>query len=348
MDKMSQPALYTPQASALEERRVRRAIPSTTGPPHEARLLGIGAVTRITGIPETTLRAWERRYGFPQARRSMGGHRLYAQQDVLDLLWVRMRLDDGMRAGRVIQARLTTDRETAIAAALRHPLAASVPPDPARVALQQRLLEILLAYDSAGAGTILREVVARHSVERVVLDVVGPIFAAVGGAWSAVRLPIAAEHFTTNFLRHQLLAWMHASPPPFQVRPVVLACAPEELHEGSLLMLGILLSCARWPVRHLGQSLPLRELPILVDRLEPALIVFVAMREAGALALAGWPLWLAQRAETQLPIIGFGGRAFASDPALVEHVPGTLLGRTLDEGWRRIHRRLLHINVIER
>jgi DNA-binding transcriptional MerR regulator len=39
-------------------------------------LYNIGVVTRMTGISMATLRAWERRYEFPQAQRTSGGHRL--------------------------------------------------------------------------------------------------------------------------------------------------------------------------------------------------------------------------------------------------------------------------------
>lgn len=316
--------------------------------PAEAdRLFGIGAVTQITGIPEATLRAWERRFHFPQALRSPGGHRQYTQQDVLHLLWVRMQLDDDMRAGRAIRARLLTQRDAAIATALHEPVAASAPPDPALASIQQPLLERLLAYDSAGGSAILRAAVAHYQLERVVLDVVGPTFTAIGDAWSAGRAEIATEHFASNFLRHQLLAWMRASPAPFHVRPVVLACAPEELHEGSLLMLGTLLRQSRWPVHYLGQMLPVPELAVLVDRVQPALIVFVAMSEMSALALADWPQWLGDRMEPQLPIIGYGGRSFTTTPALADRVPGALLGSTLEEGWRRIHRLMLHLNVLE-
>ena len=37
-------------------------------------LYNIGMVARMTGIPVATLRVWERRYGFPNATRTPGGH----------------------------------------------------------------------------------------------------------------------------------------------------------------------------------------------------------------------------------------------------------------------------------
>ncbi|HEX8727001.1 MAG TPA: hypothetical protein VF739_00170, partial [Ktedonobacterales bacterium] len=133
---------------------------------------------------------------------------------------------------------------------------------------------------------------------------------------------------------------------PHPVGPVALACAPEELHEGSLLMLAVLLRQLRWPVLYLGQSLPLADLDALVQRAQPALIVFVAMSEPAARALADWPRWLRKDSELQEPLIGYGGRAFTEHPALAASVPGALLGATLYEGCQRINRVMLHLAVL--
>jgi MerR family transcriptional regulator, light-induced transcriptional regulator len=44
--------------------------------------LSIGDVVAATGVGEATLRAWERRFGFPEPRREPSGHRRYSAADV--------------------------------------------------------------------------------------------------------------------------------------------------------------------------------------------------------------------------------------------------------------------------
>jgi DNA-binding transcriptional MerR regulator len=44
--------------------------------------LSIGGVVAATGVGEATLRAWERRFGFPAPRREPSGHRRYSHGDV--------------------------------------------------------------------------------------------------------------------------------------------------------------------------------------------------------------------------------------------------------------------------
>ncbi|HET7455945.1 MAG TPA: DICT sensory domain-containing protein [Solirubrobacterales bacterium] len=54
----------------------------------DENLLSIGDVVRATGISEATLRAWERRYDFPQPRREPSGHRRYRSEEVERILRV--------------------------------------------------------------------------------------------------------------------------------------------------------------------------------------------------------------------------------------------------------------------
>lgn len=55
----------------------------------------IGAVSRLTGIPAVTLRAWERRYGVVQTSRSEGRNRLYSREDVERLALIKRLVDLG-------------------------------------------------------------------------------------------------------------------------------------------------------------------------------------------------------------------------------------------------------------
>jgi DICT domain-containing protein len=59
--------------------------------------LSIGELARRTGIAATTVRAWERRYGFPRPQRLPKGHRRYSEADVVALAEVLRARDAGIR-----------------------------------------------------------------------------------------------------------------------------------------------------------------------------------------------------------------------------------------------------------
>jgi DNA-binding transcriptional MerR regulator len=69
----------------------------------------IQAVADMTGIPTGTLRAWERRYGLPQPRRSDNRYRLYTDDDIAAVRAMSRMCADGLapsEAARVVRARL--------------------------------------------------------------------------------------------------------------------------------------------------------------------------------------------------------------------------------------------------
>jgi DNA-binding transcriptional MerR regulator len=317
---------------------------------NEEPLFNIGAVSRMTDIPETTLRVWERRYDFPRSARTAGGHRLYSQQEVMRLQWVKQRVDEGMQISQAIRALQHTERE---GDALHLPVAPQPyvrregDGDPLEL-FHQRLVDTLLQHDAEKANQVLAEALALYPLEFLILNVIGPTFYDIGEAWSVGRIDVATEHFATNHLRHHLLMWMRTGPPAYHVNPVVLACAPGELHEGSLLMLAVLLRRLRWPVIYLGQTMPLSDLAAFVEDVEPAAIVFVAMSEDTARALADWPHWLPQAAQNSRPVVGYGGRVFLEQPVLAEQIPGILLGKTLQEGIETLNRLLHEMNPLLR
>src|SRR5689334_583651 len=74
-------------------------------------LFNIGVVSRMTDINEATLRIWERRYDFPQPARTAGRQRLYSQQEILRLKWVKTRVDEGMQVSKAIQALYRLEQE---------------------------------------------------------------------------------------------------------------------------------------------------------------------------------------------------------------------------------------------
>ncbi|KPV50376.1 MerR family transcriptional regulator, partial [Kouleothrix aurantiaca] len=65
------------------------------------------AVARETGVPADTFRAWERRYGVPRPQRTPGGHRLYSEQDIAIIRWLRDRTDEGVNISHAVM--LLTD-----------------------------------------------------------------------------------------------------------------------------------------------------------------------------------------------------------------------------------------------
>lgn len=306
-------------------------------------LFNIGAVSRLTGLSMATLRAWERRYGFPQSKRTEGGHRLYSEQDVLKLRWVKARIQEGMQTSQAIQA---LRHQTQMGHIIQAETVPSIPDISTPVAtfhpasFVEQLYHALTSSEEE-ATHVLASALALISPEELILHVFAPLLEKVGNAWEQGEINVATEHMATNFLRQRLLMWMVSGPPPKPVPPIILACAPQEWHEGSLLVLGALLRRRRWPIVYLGQAVPLADLASLVNDLTPNLVVFVAMTEEAAKSLMDIPVHFPHTEGQKAPSIGYGGRVFVEHPQWRARISGLYLGDTFEEGILNIERLLL-------
>lgn len=306
-------------------------------------LYNIGVVTRITGISMATLRAWERRYDFPEAQRTEGGHRLYSEKDIMRLRWVKERIEEGMGTAHAVQAL----RHQEMSGQFVPSNSISQPVEQDRLATtqpgflhqyQEQLFDAMLHRNLAKADQILGEALALSTPEDLILNVIGPTMAAIGDGWERGQISVAVEHLATNYLRQRLLMWMVSGPPAQVNSPIVLACAPGDYHEGSLLMLGALLRRRRYPIAYLGQSVPLADLASFVRDVKPLAVVLVAMTAESAANLIEWPQWLPEAAQSGKPVVCYGGRVFNLQPEWQIRVPGTFLGASIQEGLEKLEK----------
>jgi DNA-binding transcriptional MerR regulator len=303
-------------------------------------IFNIGAVTRMTGIPITTLHAWERRYGFPHSSaRTLGGHRLYSEKDVTLLRSVKAQIDQGVTARQAVIAVHKMDLEGHLPAGNFIETTLPVAVQSASPAGRAQLVEALYQHDLTRADQLMGEMLAFYSPEEITLNIIGPVLGGLGEAWAEGRITVTDEHLASNYLRQRLLMWLVTGPPARQTNPIVLACAPGEWHEGSLLMLGVLLRRRGWPVAYLGQDVPFADLAAFIAQIQPGALVLVGMLEESARLLAGWPQWIEQTAGR--PLVAFAGRAFVVQPELQSQVPGLYLGDTIQVGLARLEESLM-------
>src|ERR1044071_8168213 len=75
--------------------------------------LSIGAVVKATGVNEATLRAWERRFGFPAPEREPSGHRRYSEVDIDRVNAVLRHRSDGLSLSQAIENVIARDGKRA-------------------------------------------------------------------------------------------------------------------------------------------------------------------------------------------------------------------------------------------
>lgn len=213
----------------------------------------IKVVSELTRLPMGTLRAWERRYGFPQPeRRRDSNRRLYSAEQVGRLRQVAQLLNRGYRPGDVIHK---TETELAqllgmsAASLLEVPALASVADVPA-------LLELLADDDAKAIEEQLRLAAAAWGAKRFVTELAHPLAQAVGEAWARGELSIRHEHLMTECLTTQLRALLAAHQDVDGAPHVVLGTLPGESHTLGLQMVAVYLALSAAKPRLLGANTP--------------------------------------------------------------------------------------------
>ena len=79
----------------------------------DKELYGIGAVARLTGLTDHTIRVWERRYNAVVAERAPNGRRVYTPADVEKLGLLKRLTDEGLSIGQIAGSSVKELRERA-------------------------------------------------------------------------------------------------------------------------------------------------------------------------------------------------------------------------------------------
>lgn len=294
-------------------------------PPREDdhQLWSMGAVTRHTGIGEHTLRAWERRFGFPTPTRLPSGHRRYTADQVRRLALVNAALSRGHRAGDVVPL-----PEARLEALLRE--SAALAPSPVSAAgggWLEAVLEGSRNLDRRAIAATLHREAATMGVSAFLRRRVAPLLETVGAEWATGRLGIRHEHLLTEVLDDVL----HRLREPLEAggrgRPVVLASLPGELHSLGLQVAALTVLAAGRRVALLGPNLP-------PDEIASAAVSLAAAGVGVSVSVAADPDETARRVgelRAQLPEemrLWLGGAGAAKAPGLPSGV--TVLA-TLDD-----------------
>ncbi len=224
----------------------------------------IGAFSRRVGVSPELLRAWERRYGLLAPVRSSGGFRLYTTADEERVARMREGLAVGFSAAEAARRALDAD-----GSASAHSLEVA----------STRLLAAIERYDEEAMHAVLDESLTTFGLEAGLRQLVLPALRAVGEDWERGELSVSQEHFASQLIRARLLAlartWGRGRGPQ-----AVLACAPGELHDISLIAFGLLLRTHGWRILFLGANTPVDTIRQAADTLAPALVVLVAFAPA--------------------------------------------------------------------
>jgi MerR family transcriptional regulator, light-induced transcriptional regulator len=260
------------------------------------RTLKTSEAAAVLNVSPNTLRAWERRFGYPKPQRSPGKHRLYTHGEIAALR-------DALQEGLSISSAISRARESV--AADTHVLVGA-----------------LAAYELERADAAMEGALALRSVERSVEEVLLPSVAEIGDRHGNDSAPWAlAARWAAEWLQRA----QRLSPPARSRLGVLIADATSNEHEPDALALRALELC----VARAGGSpvtLPVTGLAGLgevVAAYAPRVVV-IAGNEASDDEVARWA-YRVRASAGALPVLLFhrAGRGERTRTTGARHLPSS-------------------------
>jgi MerR family transcriptional regulator, light-induced transcriptional regulator len=265
----------------------------------------VAVVARRLGVAPATLRTWDRRYGLGPSQHTAGDRRRYTADDLERLQVMRRLVLAGISpadaARTVLQeqgapdiTRLTAPdateveqqdaNDSGLSNRLGVPGGGRVVPLPGSAPASRGLARAAMSLDASACNQIVKETLECRGVIWTWDNLLVPVMAGIGERWKTTGAGIEVEHLLSASVTASLVQFAHEVRQPINARPVLLACADNELHALPLHAVAAGLAERRISSRLLGARVPADALSAAIQRTGPAaVLVWSQLRDTGAL-----------------------------------------------------------------
>lgn len=230
------------------------------GPPSAYTVLTLFTIkqaAKLTGVPEATLRTWERRYSVVVPSRTEAGYRIYGNDSIAAIAAMRKLVDAGWSPAEAARAvrEGTVDTPGPPMPELRNGLRVPDPEGNAASYMEQ-FLECAARMELGGIEEALDKGFAIGSFEHVVDAWLFPTLLALGEGWARGEIDVAGEHLASHAVLRRLSAAFDAAGSRARGPAVVVGLPAGSVHELGALAFATAIRRRGLDVLYLGADVP--------------------------------------------------------------------------------------------
>lgn len=283
--------------------------------------LPIREVARQTGVNAVTLRAWERRYGLIMPQRTPKGHRLYDQSHVARINHILTWLNRGVAVSQVSQ--LLESRE---------------PPASTEDSLwseqRQLLLQAVVRLNELQLDEVFNRILALYPARTLLERLLLPLLETLEQRWQGQFGSHIERVFFQSWLRSKLGARIYHNNRQQTGPRLLLVNLCEQPMEPTLWLSAWLASSSDMPIDVLDWPVPLGELGLALDSMQPAALLLYASQALDAGRLHRHLPRLASSSGIPLLLIGPAASIHATE---LHDIPGLSLALSPIDVLEQLH-----------
>lgn len=216
-------------------------------------MYSIKQVVEMLDIPSVTLRAWESRYQAVIPERTESGYRLYSQENIEDLRYLKEQTEkQGISISHAVRL-LKADKAKRLEDRMNVPGGA---PEEAIDKMKQQIYNALLEFQGERANALIDFGFSLYGYETMFHQVLVPILIRVGDAWEEGTATVAQEHFMTHMVSNRFYQFFNVFPVYAHLPKVLAFCPADEHHQVGLLLFSLFLRKNGVEVIYLGANTP--------------------------------------------------------------------------------------------
>ncbi|MDF9775088.1 MerR family transcriptional regulator [Pseudomonas baetica] len=235
--------------------------------------LPIREVARQTGVNAVTLRAWERRYGLIVPQRTPKGHRLFSADHVQRIQTILTWLNRGVAVSQVKPL-------------LDTPQTFSKSVDNDWHALLQMLLQAVRGLQERSLDDSVNQAMALYPPRTLCAQLLMPLLAALEQRWQGQFGAQMERVFFCAWLRSKFGARIYHNNRQLRTAPLLLINHSDLPVEPHLWLTAWLISSADCPVEVFDWPLPVGELTLAVELLQPRGVLLYSSKAMNLAQLA--------------------------------------------------------------
>lgn len=223
-----------------------------------------------SGVSSNLIRAWEKRYGAIDPKRTKAQHRLYSDDDIKRLRLLSDVTRAGHRIGNVatmktkeLQKLATSLKDEVAHKGERSPAArpsTGLRPELRAKRMRHQCIEAVKAFDEPSLEALLKEALTLFGGRGLLQLVVAPLVQETGDLWRNGIITAAHEHFASSVISTFLTAISKAYAGDSTAPLIIVATPSGQLHDLGALLVAASAAHLGWRVLYLGVSLPAAEI----------------------------------------------------------------------------------------